>query len=52
VPTDEWNLARNEFEALTDATLECGDEEMPAYWRLLKWTVRHSVEDLQLKGCS
>jgi hypothetical protein len=40
VPPDEWEPAVKEFQALTDSTLECGREEMPAYWRLLKWSVQ------------
>ncbi len=39
VPSNEWEPAVQEFQALTDSTLECGREEMPAYWRLLKWSV-------------
>ena len=48
----EWDLACKEFEAITDSTLECNAEEMPAYWRLLKWTVQHSVSDLQHRSGS
>jgi len=40
VSPEEWAAARSEFEALTDSTFHCGIEEMPAYWRLLKWTIR------------
>jgi hypothetical protein len=40
ISTDEWEAARSEFEAMTDGTLYCGVEEMPAYWRLLKWCAR------------
>jgi hypothetical protein len=40
VSPEEWAAARSEFDALTDSTFHCGVEEMPAYWRLLKWTMR------------
>lgn len=46
VPADEWPVAGVELQALTDATLACGPEEMPAYWRLLKWTVQPASTDL------
>lgn len=41
VPSNEWEPALREFRALTDSTLECGREEMPAYWRLLKWSIQN-----------
>ena len=47
LPQSEWESARKEFQALTDTTLECGPEEMPAYWRLLKWSVHQTVKELR-----
>lgn len=40
ISSEEWEAAGLEFEALTDSTLRCSAEEMPAYWRLLKWSVQ------------
>lgn len=45
ISPEEWEAARSEFEALTDSTFQCGLEEMPAYWRLLKWSIRQPNTD-------
>jgi hypothetical protein len=36
----EWQVAGAEMEGVTDSTFQCSVEEMPAYWRLLKWSAR------------
>src|SRR5438045_1347002 len=45
VSTQEWETARAEFEGITDSTFQCGLEEMPAYWRLLRWSARQSENE-------
>lgn len=40
VSTDEWEAARAEFDGIADSTLQCRPEEMPAYWRLIKWSLQ------------
>src|SRR6476620_3806181 len=40
ISAEEWQAARVELEGITDSTFQCGGEEMPAYWRLLGWSVR------------
>src|SRR5262245_39182850 len=42
ISPEEWDSDQSEFEALTDSTFHCGVEEMPAYWRLLKWSLQSS----------
>jgi len=46
VSPEEWEAARVEFEGLIDSTCQCSSEEMPAYWRLLKWSVRQSESQI------
>jgi hypothetical protein len=43
---EEWESAVHELQAVTDLTVELGPEEMPAYWRLLRWAGEHSIEEL------
>jgi hypothetical protein len=45
ISPEEWHAARVDFEGIVDATLQCGAEEMPAYWRLLRWSVRQPGGD-------
>lgn len=40
VSMDEWEAARAEFDGIADSTLQCRPEEMPAYWRLIKWSLQ------------
>jgi hypothetical protein len=50
-PTDqdieESDGAAEEFLALTDGALELSKEEMPAYWRLFRWTMHQSSQQLK-----
>ncbi len=53
-PTDqeieEMDGAAEEFMALSDGALELGPEEMPAYWRLFRWTMHQSKDQLQRRA--
>ena len=53
-PTDldaeEQAAARHQFQALSDGTLGMGAEEMPAYWRLFKWTNNQSFAELNRRA--
>lgn len=53
-PTDfdpeEREAAREQFQAITDRTLELSREEMPAYWRLFSWTEHQSIEELKQRA--
>jgi hypothetical protein len=53
-PTDEdieeRDGASEEFMALTDGALELGKEEMPAYWRLFRWTKNQSSAQLKKRA--
>src|SRR5262245_22373440 len=50
-PTDadpeEREGATEQFQAISDRTIELGREEMPAYWRLFAWTEHQTLPDLQ-----
>ena len=53
-PTDEdpeeIEAAKEEFQALSDGKQQLADIEMPAYWRLFKWTESQSMEQLQKRA--
>ena len=53
-PTDEdpeeADAIREEFQAVTDATLEMGVEEMAAYNRVVRWVVNQPVELLRRRA--
>lgn len=55
-PTDlepeERDAANEEFQAITDRTLGLSPEEMPAYWRLLKWVEHQNLDALQRRAKS
>ncbi|MFO0916486.1 MAG: hypothetical protein U0795_26250 [Pirellulales bacterium] len=44
LPADELKQAEQEFGQLNDSSLETGVEEMPAYWRLMQWSTRRSID--------
>ncbi|MBI5761359.1 MAG: hypothetical protein HZA46_22860 [Planctomycetales bacterium] len=52
-PTDkepaEWEAIKKEFAAVGDKTA-LGAEEMPAYWRLMKWSRSQSYADLRRRA--
>jgi hypothetical protein len=52
-PTDtepaEWEAIKKEFAAIDDKTA-LGAEEMPAYWRLMKWSRSQSYADLRRRA--
>ncbi len=45
VSAEEWDEALTELDVVNDGTMQCAAEEMPAYWRLLKWAGGESVGD-------
>src|SRR4029453_15962709 len=49
-PTDadpeEREAAAEQFQAISDRTMELAREEMPAYWRLFDWAAHQSLADL------
>ncbi len=47
---DERGAAAEEFQALTDRTLELHGEEMPAYWRLFSWVRNQSLAGLSKRA--
>ena len=47
---EERDGAAEEFMALTDGGLELGKEEMPAYWRLFRWTKNQSSAQLKKRA--
>jgi len=53
-PTDldpeERAAAAEEFQAITDRTIELSREEMPAYWRLFSWISHQSLDELQRRA--
>ena len=52
-PTDEdpeeWDAAREQFQAVSDKESLHG-EEMPAYWRLLRWARAQSFDELRKRA--
>jgi hypothetical protein len=46
ISAEQWHAARLDFEALTDGTLNCSSQEMPAYWRLLQWSHQPAESEL------
>jgi hypothetical protein len=42
----EREAAAEQYQALTDRTIELAREEMPAYWRLFGWTEHQSLAEL------
>jgi hypothetical protein len=46
---EEIEAAREEFQAVSDRAPML-KEEMPSYWRLLKWARQQSIEDLQRRA--
>ena len=50
VDEEEQEAAIEEFDALTDKTLEMHREEMPAYWRLLSWAEHQDISLLQKRA--
>jgi hypothetical protein len=53
-PTDldpeEQSAAHYQFQAVSDGTLGMGEEEMPAYWRLFKWTKSQSFAEMNRRA--
>jgi hypothetical protein len=53
-PTDtdaeEREAAREQFQAITDRTLELSREEMPAYWRLFTWASHQSLAEMEKRA--
>lgn len=53
-PTDEdpeeLDAAKEEFQALSDGKQRLADIEMPAYWRLFKWTESQTMEQMQKRA--
>jgi hypothetical protein len=53
VPTDldkaEWEKSQPLFEAISDKTV-LAPEEMPAYWRLMKWANAQTFADLERRA--
>jgi hypothetical protein len=53
VPTDldkaEWEKSQPLFEAISDRTV-LAPEEMPAYWRLMKWANAQTFADLERRA--
>jgi len=53
-PTDqdreEQEGAIEQFQAISDGTTQLGREEMPAYWRLFRWTDHQSLAELRQRG--
>src|SRR5262245_7676361 len=53
-PTDldpeERAAAAEEFQAITDRTIELSREEMPAYWLLFSWFSHQSLDELQRRA--
>jgi hypothetical protein len=47
---DERGAAAQEFEAITDRTLELHPEEMNAYWRLFSWVQNQSLAGLSKRA--
>jgi hypothetical protein len=48
--TEEREGASEQFQAISDRTIELAREEMPAYWRLFAWTEHQSLADLQQRA--
>jgi hypothetical protein len=53
-PTDEdveeWEAAEEQFQAVTDGSIELAREEMPSYWRLFSWAEHQSLAQLQQRA--
>jgi hypothetical protein len=53
-PTDlhleERAAAAEQFQAISDRTIELSREEMPAYWRLFSWASHQSLDELQRRA--
>jgi hypothetical protein len=45
IAPEEWQAAVVDFEGIVDSTFQCPSTEMPAYWRLLKWSTQQSKHD-------
>src|SRR5262245_42927182 len=45
IAPEEWQAAVVDFEGIVDSTLQCPPTEMPAYWRVLKWSAQQSKHD-------
>jgi hypothetical protein len=43
---EEWSAASEQFQALSDGALLISGEEMPAYWRLFRWTRAQTYAEL------
>jgi len=47
---DERATAQEQFQALSDFTLGMGREEMPAYWRLFRWSKNQPLAQLEQRA--
>ena len=47
---EERAAAVEQFQAVTDRTIELSREEMPAYWRLFNWASHQSLDELQRRA--
>jgi hypothetical protein len=47
---DERAAAAEQFQAISDRTIELSREEMPAYWRLFSWIIHQSLDDLKRRA--
>jgi hypothetical protein len=45
IAPEEWQAAVVDFEGIVDSTFQCPPTEMPAYWRLLKWSTQQPKHD-------
>src|SRR5689334_15901731 len=45
IASEEWQAAAVDFEGIVDSTFQCTPTEMPAYWRLLKWSTQQPKHD-------
>lgn len=47
---EERSAAAEQFQAVSDRTVELSREEMPAYWRLFNWASHQSLDELQQRA--
>ncbi len=47
---EQMTAAAEEFQAVTDGTLETQAEEMPAYWRLMTWIQNQAFDQLESRA--
>ena len=49
---EQWAAAVEEFQAISDGATQIQPEEMPAYWRILRWVLQQPIPSLRQHASS